>query len=183
MPPPAGGPPEDASAAGDSYLFTYVVPFVGVLLVAVGIAAAVPGAYDLIQEEITECGTPTVDVESAQETTEQFDGEPPGSLARFELSDLSAAERRAVRAGLADPIGEARIRGEAPNYPAFVNGSLVTVDGTAHYVTVVAENPCFAAAPLQFPLGVFAIALGVVGILAPPAHRRLVALEEGDRSP
>ena len=67
-----------------------------------------------------------------------------------------------------------------PHRSAFLNGSLVSYEGERYYVAVVAENPCFVAAPLQFPLGVFAIALGIVGILTPPAYRRLVALELGE---
>jgi len=161
----------------DSPLFTYVVPFVGVVLVAVGIAAAVPGAYDLIQEEITTCGAPSIAVESATATEQRFGEGPRIELAAFDIGELAPAEQAAVREALVDPVGEAQVQGPFPNEAAFRDGALVTVDGQRHYATVVAENPCFEAAPLQLPLGVFAIALGGVALLSPPAYRWLVALE------
>lgn len=161
----------------DSPVFTYVAPLLGVLLVAVGIAAAVPGAYDIIQEDITTCGTPSIAVESPEETRERFGDDASPRLTRVEFNELSPAEQAAFEEALEDPVSEGKIRGESPQYQAFLNGTLVTYEGEQYYVTVVAENPCFVASPLQFPLGVFAIALGVVGILTPPAYRKLVSLE------
>lgn len=163
---------------GDSALFTYGAPFVGVLLVAVGIGAAVPGAYDYIQEDLTECDAPTIAVESPEETREHFGDDPQLNLRRLSFEELSPAEREAFREALNDPQGEAHVTGATPHLPAFQNGTFVTADGQRHYVTVVSENPCFVGAPLQFSLGVFAIALGIVGILTPPGYRKLVALEE-----
>lgn len=170
----------DADADGAATLFTYGAPLVGVLVVAVGIAAAVPGAYALIQADITNCGEPTISVESAEATAERFGGEPPSSLARIEFEALSTAEQSAFEDALDDPLGEADVRGAFPHAETFGDGLLVRYEGEDHYAIVVAENPCFQAAPLQFPLGVFAIALGIVGILTPPAYRRLVALELGE---
>ncbi|RDZ65997.1 hypothetical protein C5B90_06530 [Haloferax sp. Atlit-12N] len=167
------------SRSDDSVLFTYIAPFLGVLLVAVGIAAAVPATYDVIQDDITTCGTPTIAVDSPEETTARFGEDPRPNLTRFAYEDLSEAEQEAFRDALDDAVGESRVDGEFPHYGAFLNGSLVTYEGERHYTTVVAENPCFVAAPLQLPLGVFAIALGGIGILTPPAYRKLVALEEG----
>ena len=176
-----GADPDGNADADDSgvgwVLFTYGAPFVGVLLVAVGIGAAVPGAYDVIQEDISTCGEPTIHVESAAATERRFGDDPPASIDRLRAAELSAAERAAVEEALSAPRGEAHVAGPFPNAPAFRNGTLVTVEGRSHYATLVAENPCFAAAPLQLPLGVFAVALGAVGILTPPAYRRLVALE------
>lgn len=160
----------------DSVLFTYGAPFVGVLLVAVGIAAAVPGAFALLQDDAT-CGNPTIAVEDPAQT-EAFRGDPPASIARYDIEALSAAEREAVEAAIADAVGEAEVEGAFPNEHTFRQGVLVTVDDQQYYVTLVAENPCYTVGPLQLPLGVFAIALGIVGILTPPAYRRLVALEE-----
>lgn len=163
----------------DSVVFTYVVPFVGVLLVAVGIAAAVPGAYGLIQAEISPCDQPTIAVETAEQTQRHFGDDPRPRLARFDFEELAPAEQTAFEAALDDARNEAHVSGDFPHGPAFRNGSLVTYQGQRHYVTVVSENPCLQIVPLQFPLGVFAIALGIVGILTPPAYRWLVALEEG----
>jgi hypothetical protein len=169
---------DDADATDDtSPLFTYVVPFLGVLLVAVGIGAAVPGGYALVQERLVTCGEPTIAVEGPEATERRFgDGDPALSTLAFE--DLSSAEREAFLGALGDPIGEAHVSGPFPARPAFANGTLVAYEGERYYATVVSENPCFDAAPLQFPLGVFAIALGTLGILTPPLYRRLVELEE-----
>jgi hypothetical protein len=161
-----------------SLLFTYVAPFLGVLLVAVGIGAAVPGGYALIQEDIATCGEPTIAVEGPAETERRFDGTVDPSLPRLAFEELSAAEQEAFREARSDAVGEAHVSGPFPNRPAFLNGTLVIYEGERHYATVVSENPCFDAAPLQFPLGVFAIAFGFVGILTPPLYRWLVELEE-----
>jgi hypothetical protein len=164
------------SADEDSVLFTYVAPFLGVLLVAVGIGGAVPGGYAMVQDQIGGCGEPTIAVEGPEETRDRFADRQP-QVARFQFEELSMAEQTAFREGLADARGEAHVEGSFPNGPAFRNGSLVTYEGERHYVTVVSENPCFQAASLQFPLGLFAIGLGLIGILTPPMYRKLVELE------
>lgn len=163
--------------AEESLLFTYIAPFVGVLLVAVGIGGAVPGGYAIIQEDITDCDQPTIDVEGPEETAQRFDDRTP-RLAQFTYSELSAAEQTAFEEALSDPVGEAKVDGAFPNGDAFRNGSIVTYEGERHYVTVVSENPCYVVPELQFPLGVFTIIFGVVGILTPPIYRKLVELEE-----
>jgi hypothetical protein len=178
-PRPSDAPPTGPPDAGDdtvgAVLFTYGAPFVGVLLVAVGIGAAVPGAYGLVQTDIADCGDPIVSVEPVEE---QFDGGPPESLPRLTPDDLTTGERKAFQEALADPRSEAAFRDDFRNRPAFENGTLVETADRTYYATIVADHPCFTTAPLQFPLGVFAIALGIVGILTPPGYRRLVALEE-----
>lgn len=160
-----------------SPLFTYVVPFLGVLLVAVGIGAAVPGGYSFVQGYLTDCDDPTIAVEDPAATERRFGGDGP-SLSRLAFEELSPAEREAFLEARTDAVGEARVSGSFPHRGAFVNGTIVVYEGERYYATVVSENPCFRAAPLQFPLGVFAIALGTVGILTPPLYRRLVELEE-----
>jgi len=161
----------------ESILFTYVAPFVGVLVVAVGIGAAVPGGYAIIQEDITTCDQPTVAVEGPEETSERFDAASP-NLPSLQYEELSDAEQEAFVDALNDPVGEARVDGAFPNGDTFRNGTIVVYEDERHYATVVAENPCFIAPELQFPLGVFAIIFGVVGILSPPVYRKLVDLEE-----
>ena len=161
----------------ESPLFIYVAPFVGVLLVAVGIGGAVPGGYAIIQEDITTCDQPTIDVEGPEETAQRFDSSTP-QIARLDYAELSDAEQTAFEDALTDPVGEARVDGSFPNGDAFRNGSLVSYEDEEHYVTVVSENPCYVTPALQFPLGVFAIIFGVVGILSPPIYRKLIELEE-----
>ncbi|WP_410767373.1 hypothetical protein [Haloferax sp. DFSO60] len=165
----------------DSTIFTYGAPFIGVLLVAIGIAAAVPGVYALIQDDITSCGTPTIAVESPEETATRFGDSPELQLTELSFDQLTPEEQAAFIEARTDPLGEARVTGDFPNYPSFLNGTLVTYESEQYYATVVAENPCFVATPLQFPLGVFAIALGIIGILTPPGYRKLVELEEQSR--
>jgi hypothetical protein len=160
----------------DSVLFTYVAPFVGVLLVAIGIGAAVPGGYAILEGPVLNCGDPTIAVEAPDATAERFEDDGP-QLRRFAFAELAPAEQAALREALTAPRGEAHVEGDFPNAGAIRNGSVVEYEGEAHYVTTVAENTCFRAAPLQFPLGVFAIALGVVGILTPPLYRKLVELD------
>ncbi|MFC6941838.1 hypothetical protein ACFQE8_17965 [Salinirubellus sp. GCM10025818] len=160
-----------------SILFTYVAPLLGVLLVAVGIGAAVPGGYAIVQEDISTCGQPTIAVEGPEETDRRFADRTP-SIDRLPFEELSTAEREAFVEALSDPVGEAHVRGPFPNHRAFTNGTLITYEGERYFSTVVSENPCYEVAPLQFPLGVFAIGLGTVGILTPPLYRRLVRLEE-----
>jgi len=161
----------------ESILFTYIAPFVGVLLVAVGIGGAVPGGYAIIQDEITTCNQPTIAVEGPEETAQRFNTTNP-QLATFQFEELSQAEQQAFVNATEDPVREARVTGAFPNGNAFRNGSIVTYEGEQHYVTVVAENPCFIAPELQFPLGVFAIIFGLIGILSPPIYRKLIELEE-----
>ena len=161
----------------ESPVFVYLVPFVGVLLVAVGIGGAVPGGYAIIQEDIATCGEPTILVEGPAATEARFGDRTPG-VARFTFEELAPGEREAFTDALDDPVGEAHVGGEFPNGDAIRNGSLVTYEGERHYVTVVAENPCYITPALQFPLGVFAIIFGVVGILTPPIYRKLIELEE-----
>lgn len=167
-------PPDVSDDTVGATLFTYGAPFLGVLLVAIGVGAAVPGAYGLIQEDIADCGDPIISVEPADE---QFQGEPPATLRRFTVDELAPDERRAFQRALDDPRHEAHVRGPFPHRASFVNGTLVETADETYYATLVAEHPCFRTAPLQFPLGVFAIALGLVGILTPPAYRRLATLE------
>jgi hypothetical protein len=160
----------------DSVLFTYVAPFVGVMLISIGIGGAVPGGYALVQDDLRDCDSPTIVVEPPERAAALVDGDGP-SLARLDFEELSAAERTAFTDALDAPRREAHVDGAFPNRPAFENGTVVTYQGERYYSTIVAENTCFRAPPLGFPLGVFAIALGTVAVLVPPAYRKLVALE------
>jgi hypothetical protein len=160
----------------DSVLFTYVAPFVGVMLISIGIGGAVPGGYALVQDDLRDCDSPTIVVEPPERAAALVDGDGP-SLTRLDFEELSAAERTAFTDALDAPRREAHVDGAFPNRPAFENGTVVTYQGERYYSTIVAENTCFRAPPLGFPLGVFAIALGTVAVLVPPGYRKLVALE------
>jgi len=175
----------DDDAESGSLLFTYVAPFVGVLLIAIGIGGAVPGGYALIQDELRDCDEPTIAVESPERVAELVDDGGP-RVATLSFEELSPAERTAFTEALDAPRGEAHVYGSFPNRPEFENGTVVAYEGSRYYATIVAENTCFRAPALGFPLGLFAIGLGTVAVLTPPAYRKLVALErqadENERS-
>jgi hypothetical protein len=160
-----------------SFLFTYAAPFVGVLLIAIGIGGAVPGGYALIQDELRDCDSPTIVVETPERTAELVENDGP-ALPRLAFESLTDAEREAFVEALDAPRREAHIYGSFANRPDFEQGVIVTYEGERYYSTIVAENTCFRAPVLGFPLGVFAIGLGAVTLLLPPAYRKLVALEE-----
>lgn len=160
----------------DSVLFTYVAPFVGVLLIAIGIGGAVPGGYALVQEDLRDCDMPTIVVEPPERAAALVDDGGP-TVTHLDFEELSAAEQAAFTEARDAPRREAHVRGTFPNRPAFENGTIINVQGERYYSTIVAENTCFRAPPLGFPLGLFAIGLGTVAVLVPPAYRKLVALE------
>ncbi len=173
------GPPRtDRTTRGA--LLTYGAPLVGALLVAVGIAGSVLGGYAVVQAEFGLCGNPTIGVSEPSAATGVGSG--PGAdgpvLARLDAEDLSSAERAAVERALAEPGGQADVRGTLANREAFERGALVGLDGSTYYVTVVSSVECLGVDPLVLPLGIVAILLGIGGVLTPPAYRRL--LERGD---
>ncbi|MFC7137600.1 hypothetical protein [Halobaculum litoreum] len=100
-----------------STLFTYVAPFVGVLLIAVGIAGAVPGGYALIQDELRDCGEPTIVVESPERTADIVGGEDAPDFRRLAFAELSDAEAAAFEDALTAPRGEAHVEGRSPTAP------------------------------------------------------------------
>jgi hypothetical protein len=163
---------------------TYGPPFLGTLLVALGLAGGVVGGYAVVQAELGLCGDPTIVVSSPEATAQLTAERPPGpALQQFAIAELSPAERRAVSTAVAEPTGEAVVRGRFVHRRAFERGALVDYRGATRYVAVASTTTCLAVNPLLFPLGVVSILLGVVGILVPPVYRRLLALEaESERS-
>jgi len=154
-------------------LLTYGVPFLGTVLLSVGIAGSVLGGYAIAQTELDLCGDPTISVAGPAESQRLATGPNAPSLDRLDAEDLSPAERRAIETALEDPGGEADVRGASPNLGAFERGALVEYEGRPRYVTVVSSIQCLGVDPLLLPLGLVAILLGVAGILTPPAYRRL----------
>lgn len=163
----------------DSPLLVYVIPFAGALLVAGGIAAGVVGAYAPVQDELGLCGSPTIHVSSPGETAELVGAGNETAVGRLAFEDLTAAEQRAFEAALSDPFGEGDVRGSFANRDAFERGVVVRYRGTDRYAALTSADECTSVDPLLFPLGVAAILLGVVWILAPPMYRRFAALERG----
>jgi len=162
------------------WLLTYGVPFVGSVLLAIGIAGAIMGGFALLQPAVGGCGEPQITVASAQETERLREGYTPAGgpeLDRLRIAELSPAERRAVRAGIEDPGEAVPIEGAAPHRGAFRRGVLVVADDRDHYVTLSTADNCTQVSPLLLPLGLAAGLLGVVGVATPPLYRRYLAFE------
>ncbi|AQL42291.1 hypothetical protein BV210_05990 [Halorientalis sp. IM1011] len=162
------------------WLLTYGVPFVGSVLLAIGIVGGVMGGYALVQPAIGFCGDPQITVYSAEDTERLREGHTPAGgpeLDRLRIAELSPAERRAVRAGIEAPGESISVEGATPHRAAFRRGVLVVADGQAHYVTLATENDCTQVSPLLLPLGIAAGLLGIVGVLTPPIYRRYLAFE------
>lgn len=162
-------------------ILTYGAPFVGAVLLSVGLASAVVGGYALFQSELGLCGNPVLHVESAEDTERLLRGHGAGpgpqTLPSIPFEELSPAERDAVREAVGVISQEGTVRGEFPHREMFVQGALVIYDGEPHYATLVVEDQCVEPVPLLLPLGVVSIALGVAGVLTPPLYRRYLEFE------
>ncbi|WP_254767908.1 hypothetical protein [Salinilacihabitans rarus] len=160
-------------APGESFLLTYVVPFVGVLLIALGIPAAILGGYVVMQDALGLCGEPDVEVRALGP-----DERPAGTAEEVPFENLSAAEREAIREAIDSPLEEAVVEGGAENGAVLREGAIVAVDGERYYVRIASLNSCLEAEPLLFPIGGVAILVGVAGVLTPPIYRRMAGFEE-----
>lgn len=166
--------------ADDSVLVVYVAPFVGTLLLTVGIAAGVTGGYTVVQNQLGLCGHPTIHVADA-DTSQQYVGPGAPSIRRIPVEELSPAEREAFHRALDAPLREAEIQGEAPHLEAFTEGVVVTYEGGPRYVTLSSFNFCLQVPPLLLPLGIVSMLVGVAGILTPPLYRSLERIEAETR--
>lgn len=162
--------------ADDSIVVVYVAPFLGTLLLTVGIAAGVMGGYTVVQQEFDLCGDPTIEVADAN-TTAQYEGQGAPSTPRIPVEELTPAERRAFHEALEAPSGEAEIDGEVAHLDAFSEGAIVTYEDGSRYVTLVSLNRCLVVPPLLLPLGIVSMFVGVVAIATPPIYRRIEAFE------
>lgn len=160
-------------------LLTYGVPFLGTVLLAAGIGAAVLGGYGAVQADAGLCGAPIIGVESPDETDRRLSGYGQGgpALQRIAFENLSDAERAAFEEALDAPGAEGAVDGEFPNRGAFENGVLVAYEGETYYATLRSDNECTSVDPLLFPLGLAAMAFGALGVLTPPLYRRYAAFE------
>ena len=161
-------------------VLTYGAPFLGAILLSLGIAGGVVGGYSVVQTELGLCGNPIVTVESAADTERLVEGYGEGqgpTLDRIPLANLSAAEREAFEAALDSPRREGEVEGAFPNREAIERGVLVTADGETYYTTLASDNECLSADPLLLPLGILGILLGIGGVLTPPLYRWYVRFE------
>ncbi|MFC6717679.1 hypothetical protein ACFQGT_08570 [Natrialbaceae archaeon GCM10025810] len=164
---------EPPTEPGESLVLTYVVPFFGVMLIAVGLSSAILGGYVVMQDSFGLCNDPDVEVRAIE------DGDPPGrTVDRIAFEDLSSAEQRAVEEATTSTLEEARVEGQMENREALLEGAIVEVDGEPYYVRIASQNSCLEAEPLLFPLGSVAVLLGIAGVLTPPIYRKMAGFEE-----
>jgi len=164
---------------GRDALLTYGVPFLGTVLLAAGIGAAVLGGYGAVQADAGLCGAPTIGVESPEDTERLrsgYGGDGP-TLRTLSFDDLSPAERAAFEEGVDAFDGEGEVDGPFPNREAFESGVLVRYEGETHYATLRSTRPCTSVDPILLPLGLAAMAFGALGVLTPPLYRRYAAFE------
>jgi hypothetical protein len=164
------------TADDEPWVVTYAAPFLGVLLIVVGISAGVMGGYSVVQSELDLCGDPTIQVAS-EETTAEYTGSGGPSLERLTVESLTTAERAAFREALAAPTGEAEVAGDVAHLEQFDAGVMIEYDDGERYVSLASRNQCVGVPSLLFPLGVVAIFFGGGGVLTPPLYRRVAAFE------
>ncbi len=159
-------------------LLTYGAPFLGTLLVALGIAGGVLGGYAVVQTHLNLCGHATIVVYSPDETKPKMGATQQDPFRTFTLKGLSPAERKAFEYAIHTPRDTGDVRGRFVHRAAFRKGVLVTAGGETRYVTIGSVNPCLNVDPLLLPLGIVSILLGIGGILTPPLYRRLLEREK-----
>lgn len=165
--------PLEPTGSSESLALTYAAPFLGVVLIAVGLPLAIVGGYVVVQDGIGLCGAPTISATPADEYE--------GALATIETlpaDDLSATEREALEEAIDSPLGEGKVDGEVTNRAALLEGAIVEYEGQRYYVHITSQNSCLEVAPLLFPIGAIAILIGIAGVLTPPIYRKMAGFEE-----
>lgn len=160
-------------------LLTYGAPFLGAILLSVGIAGGIVGGYSIVQSDLGLCGNPIIGVESAEDTArlQQGYGEGAPALDHISFAELSDAEQAAFEEALAAGNGEGEVDGEFPHRDRITDGVVVDYEGEEYYTTLASANECLAADPVLLPLGIVGILLGIGGVLTPPLYRWYVRFE------
>jgi hypothetical protein len=143
----------------DTIAFT--VRFLGAVLLAIGIGAAVVGGYALFQEDLGLCGNPILEVSSPSAST----GGP--TLA---ASDLSEPERAAFTEAVNGPTSDGEIDGPIRT-DALRKGAIIGYQGDRYSAIIGSLNSCVSIDPLVFPLGVALVALGAAAYVSPTLRR------------
>lgn len=169
--------PIEPTASSESLLLTYAAPFLGVILIAIGIPLAIVGGYVVVQDGVGLCGEPTLTTTPADEYE--------GALTTIETlpaENLSAAERTALEEAIDSPLQEGTVAGELSNRETLLEGAIVEYEGDRYYVQIASLNSCLDVAPLLFPIGIIAILVGTLGVLTPPIYRKMAGFEERMRN-
>lgn len=143
----------------DTIAFT--VRFLGAVLLAIGIGAAVVGGYALFQEDLGLCGNPLLEVSSPS---------APASGPTFAASDLSGPERAALDEAVNGPTSDGEIDGTIRT-DALREGAVVSYQGDRYYAAIGSLNECVSIDPLVFPLGMALVALGAAAYVSPTLRR------------
>jgi hypothetical protein len=160
-------------------LLTYGAPFLGAVLLSLGIAGGVVGGYSVVQTELGLCGNPIIGVETTDETERLLEGYGEGgpTLDRIPFAALSEAEQAAFEDALDGARREGEVDGAFPNRGRLTDGVIVRYEGQEYYTTLASENECLSADPVLFPLGIVGILLGIGGVLTPPLYRWYLRFE------
>ncbi|WP_121744756.1 hypothetical protein [Natronorubrum halophilum] len=165
--------PIEPTLETESILLTYAAPFLGVVLIAVGIPLAIVGGYVVVQDGVGLCGEPTISATPADEY-----GGATATIEELPAQELSTAERQALEEAIDSPLREGTIDGEGSNEEALLEGVIVEYEGERYYVQITSQNTCLEVEPLLFPIGGVAIFIGVLGVLTPPIYRKMAGFEE-----
>jgi hypothetical protein len=150
----------------DAIAFT--MRFLGAMLLAIGIGAAVVGGYALVQEDFGLCGDPILEVSSPSSSA---------SGPTLAANSLSLAERTAFVEAVTGLTSESEIDGEIETN-ALREGAVVTYGGERYYAAIGSLNQCVAIDPLVFPLGVALVGLGAVAYVSPTLRRWYKSIAE-----
>jgi hypothetical protein len=166
-----------------TYLFTYIVPLIGVFVLAAGIGGAVLGSYAPVQNTFGLCGAPEMTVFASGETTRVTS---PGGFEypQFRYEELSEPARSAFEEALESPTNKHGVEGDLPpdeREALLASGGVITYEGMEYY-TALTAHPCVNVAPLLLPVSFLALALGAAGMLTPIVWRRRIGrpLHGGD---
>ncbi|WP_254764070.1 hypothetical protein [Natrinema marinum] len=165
--------PSEPTTDSESFLLTYIAPFLGVLLIAVGLPLTIVGGYVVIQNSAGLCGSPSITATPVDEY-----GDFPATVEELPAEQLTAAERRALEEALESPLREGTIAGDMANREALFDGVVISYEGQRYYVRITSRNSCLTAEPLLFPIGGIAILVGIAGVLTPPIYRKMAGFEE-----
>ncbi|OAQ51110.1 hypothetical protein HTG_18245 [Natrinema mahii] len=165
--------PLEPTTGSESLVLTYAAPFLGVVLIAVGLPLAIVGGYVVVQDGVGLCGDPTISATPVDEREE-----PPSTVEALPADDLSAAERAALEEAIDSPLQEGKVDGEVTNRAALLEGAIVEYEDQRYYVRITSQNSCLEVAPLLFPIGAIAILLGIGVVLTPPIYRKMAGFEE-----
>ncbi|MFC7215946.1 hypothetical protein ACFQO4_17895 [Saliphagus sp. GCM10025334] len=152
----------NGSRGEESRLFSYALPFLAALFLALGIAGTVLGGWSIVQPAIGGCGDPVIGMSTPEETEQRLSDVGP-VVETLEFESLTEAERRAVLEAIDDPHQEGTVEGSFDHREAFERGVVISGSevGEARYATLRSESRCLGVDPVALPLGLISLLVGV----------------------